>query len=113
MSLESMLSQSGVIRRPTVTGGTDALGRPVVAAGAAVSVACRIGRLEQRQMEPDVDGRVSTVAVLFLPLGVDVLPTDALTVDGAVWEIIGPVDSRSTPGGTGYQSAPVRKVAAA
>lgn len=110
MSLTSMLSQTGTLTRSTATGASDALGRPVVTAGTPATVPCRVGRLEQHRMEPDTDGRVSTVAVLYLPLGTDVLPTDALTVDGDVWQIIGPVDPHTTPAGAGYLSAPVRRV---
>jgi hypothetical protein len=110
MSLATLLDKPCLIVSRSDSGSFDAHGNEIPTE-TTVDTVCELQ--QQQRLEPATEGELSdTRWVLFLPDGTDIDTSDAVVVDGKVYELVGdPWDARSGSPDMWHIEASVRRTA--
>lgn len=111
MPPENYMTDVVEVMTPLDTGEVDALGRPIVAAGAPTTHRGRLVVHETPDYQPTVDGRVTAQYRLFLPAGAVVAPGDTVTIADRTFTLVDAVIAARAPATPiGYNVVTVREV---
>jgi len=110
MQPERLMTTPLRIFRTSETAQVDDLGRPLRDEDTYYTTVCRVVRKQSMIPDPNVDGLLVSVQVVYVPLGTPLRESDRVVAGSVTYQILGPVTDVTAPRGGGYRKATIRLV---